>query len=276
MFTKREPKGGDRMNQLQVFNNEEFGQVRTVVQGEDVWFVAKDVCDVLGINKQRDAYSRLDEDERGSVLVDTLGGQQNMNAINESGLYSLILRSRKPQAKAFKKWVTSEVLPSIRKHGAYMTPNTINALLQDPDLIIGLASQLKQEQQARQVAEHKNLMLTQQIAENASKITYLDQILQSQDTVTVSQVAADYGLSAVRLNKILNDEKVQYKVNKQWLLYSKYQNKGYTKSQTVDVTHSDGSRSVKMNTRWTQKGRLFIHEILKKHGIIPEMDKEAV
>ncbi|HHL0972256.1 TPA: phage antirepressor KilAC domain-containing protein [Bacillus cereus] len=264
------------MNQLQVFNNEEFGQVRTVVQGEDVWFVAKDVCDVLGINKQRDAYSRLDEDERGSVLVDTLGGQQNMNAINESGLYSLILRSRKPQAKAFKKWVTSEVLPSIRKHGAYMTPNTINALLQDPDLIIGLASQLKQEQQARQVAEHKNLMLTQQIAENASKITYLDQILQSQDTVTVSQVAADYGLSAVRLNKILNDEKVQYKVNKQWLLYSKYQNKGYTKSQTVDVTHSDGSRSVKMNTRWTQKGRLFIHEILKKHGIIPEMDKEAV
>lgn len=276
MFTKREPEGGDKMNQLQVFNNEEFGQVRTVVQGEDVWFVAKDVCDVLGITKQRDAYSRLDEDERGSVLVDTLGGQQNMNAINESGLYSLILRSRKPQAKAFKKWVTSEVLPSIRKHGAYMTPNTINALLQDPDLIIGLASQLKQEQQARQVAEQKNLMLTQQIAENASKITYLDQILQSQDTVTVSQVAADYGLSAVRLNKILNDEKVQYKVNKQWLLYSKHQNKGYTKSQTVDVTHSDGSRSVKMNTRWTQKGRLFIHEILKKHGIIPEMDKEAV
>ncbi|TKI86815.1 phage antirepressor KilAC domain-containing protein [Bacillus mycoides] len=264
------------MNQLQVFNNKEFGQVRTVVQGEDVWFVAQDVCDVLGINKQRDAYSRLDEDERGSVLVDTLGGTQNVNAINESGLYSLILRSRKPQAKAFKKWVTSEVLPSIRKHGAYMTPSTINALLQDPDLIIGLASQLKNEQQARQVAEQKNLMLTQQIAENASKITYLDQILQSQDTVTVSQVAADYGLSAVRLNKILNDEKVQYKVNKQWLLYSKYQNKGYTKSQTVDVIHSDGSRSVKMNTRWTQKGRLFIHEILTKRGIIPEMDKEAV
>ncbi|MEB4814601.1 DNA-binding protein [Bacillus thuringiensis] len=264
------------MDQLQVFNNEEFGQVRTVVQGEDVWFVAQDVCDVLGINKQRDAYSRLDEDERGAVLVDTLGGQQNVNAINESGLYSLILRSRKPQAKAFKKWVTSEVLPSIRKHGAYMTPNTINALLQDPDLIIGLASQLKQEQQARQIAEQKNLMLTQQIAENASKITYLDQILQSQDTVTVSQVAADYGLSAMKLNKILKEEKVQYKVNNQWLLYSKHQNKGYTKSQTVDVTHSDGSQSIKMNTRWTQKGRLFIHDILTKRGIIPEMDKEAV
>ena len=116
-----------------------------------------------------------------------------------------------------------------------MTPPTINALLQDPDLLIGLASQLKHEQQARQMAEQKNLMLTQQVAENASKITYLDQILQSKDTVTVSQIAADYGLSAVRLNKILKDEKVQYKVNNQWLLYAKHQNKGYTKSQTIDV-----------------------------------------
>ncbi|MDY8166059.1 phage antirepressor [Bacillus thuringiensis] len=261
------------MNQLQVFNNEELGQVRTVVKGEDVWFVAKDVCEVLQIKNTTQAMQKLDPEER---TMFNIGRQGETNIINESGLYSLIMTSRKPQAKAFKKWVTSEVLPSIRKHGAYMTPNTINALLQDPDLIIGLASQLKQEQQARQVAEQKNLMLTQQIAENASKITYLDQILQSQDTVTVSQVAADYGLSAMKLNKILNDEKVQYKVNNQWLLYSKHQNKGYTKSKTVGVVHTDGSRSVKMNTRWTQKGRLFIHELLTKRGIIPEMDREAV
>ncbi|PGV06809.1 DNA-binding protein [Bacillus cereus] len=265
------------MNKLQVFNNEEFGQVRTVVQDEDVWFVAKDVADVLGYNNTSKAIQmHVDEDEKADLPI--WDGRQNRNqkVINESGLYSLILSSKLPSAKKFKKWVTSEVLPSIRKHGAYMTPNTINALLQDPDLIIGLASQLKQEQQARQVAEQKNLMLTQQIAENASKITYLDQILQSQDTVTVSQVAADYGLSAMKLNKILNDEKVQYKVNNQWLLYSKHQNKGYTKSKTVDVVHTDGSRSVKMNTRWTQKGRLFIHELLTKRGIIPEMDREAV
>ncbi|MCU5508290.1 phage antirepressor [Bacillus cereus] len=265
------------MNQLQVFNNEEFGQVRTVVQSEDVWFVAKDVAEVLGYNNTSKAIQmHVDEDEKADLPI--WDGRQNRNqkVINESGLYSLILSSKLPSAKKFKKWVTSEVLPSIRKHGAYMTPNTINALLQDPDLIIGLASQLKQEQQARQIAEQKNLMLTQQIAENASKITYLDQILQSQDTVTVSQVAADYGLSAMKLNKILNDEKVQYKVNNQWLLYSKHQNKGYTKSKTVDVVHTDGSRSVKMNTRWTQKGRIFIHELLKKRGIIPEMDREAV
>ncbi|MDO6633222.1 phage antirepressor [Bacillus thuringiensis] len=264
------------MNQLQVFNNAEFGQVRTVVQGEEVWFIAKDVCDVLEMKNSRQAMTRLDEAEKSGVTINDGSQNRTLSAVNESGLYSLIMTSRKPQAKAFKKWVTSEVIPSIRKHGAYMTPNTINALLQDPDLIIGLASQLKQEQQARQVAEQKNLMLTQQIAENASKITYLDQILQSQDTVTVSQVAADYGLSAMRLNKILKEEKIQYKVNDQWLLYSKHQNKGYTKSKTVDVTHSDDSRSVKMNTRWTQKGRIFIHKILTKQGIIPEMDKEAI
>ncbi|PEO48113.1 phage antirepressor KilAC domain-containing protein [Bacillus pseudomycoides] len=266
------------MNQLQVFNNKEFGQVRTVIQGEDVWFVAKDVTDVLELKSAKDSTKYLDDDEKDKVLIKHSGSdyKSEMMVVNESGLYSLILRSRKPQAKAFKKWVTSEVLPSIRKHGAYMTPNTINALLQDPDLIIGLASQLKQEQQARQVAEQKNLMLTQQIAENSSKITYLDQILQSKDTVTVSQIAADYGLSAQSLNKILNKEKIQYKLNDQWLLYTNYRNQGYTKSKTVDVTHSDGSRSVKMNTRWTQKGRLFIHEILMKRGIIPEMDREAV
>ncbi|TFF43655.1 phage antirepressor [Bacillus thuringiensis] len=264
------------MNQLQVFNNEEFGQVRTVKQGEDVWFVAKDVSDILGFSEASAMTRTLDEDEKGLHNIQTVQGVQKLTVINESGLYSSILRSRKKEAKAFKKWVTSEVLPSIRKHGAYMTPNTINALLQDPDLIIGLASQLKQEQQARQVAEQKNLMLTQQIAENASKITYLDQILQSKDTVTVSQIAADYGLSAQNLNKILNKEKIQYKLNDQWLLYANYRNQGYTKSKTVDVTHSDGSRSVKMNTRWTQKGRLFIHELLTKRGIIPEMDREAV
>ncbi|WP_019779140.1 phage antirepressor KilAC domain-containing protein, partial [Streptococcus sobrinus] len=160
--------------------------------------------------------------------------------IPEPLVYKLAFKASNDIAEQFQDWLAIDVLPSIRKHGAYMTPNTINALLSDPDLIIGLASQLKQEQQARQVAEQKNLMLTQQIAENASKITYLDQILQSKDTVTVSQIAADYGLSAVRLNKVLNEEKVQHKVNEQWLLYTKYQNNGYTKSKTVDVTHTDG------------------------------------
>ena len=267
------------MNQLQVFNHKEFGALEVIQLNGKEMFNLENAAWSLGYTKVAKGKTYLRKDriekviQKADISVVVHDGQPY---ITEDGLYELIFESETQKAKEFRKWVTSEVLPSIIKHGAYMTPKTINALLQDPDLIIGLASQLKQEQQARQIAEQKNLMLTQQIAENASKITYLDQILQSKDTVTVSQIAADYGLSAQNLNKILNKEKIQYKLNDQWLLYANYRNQGYTKSKTVDVTHSDGSRSVKMNTRWTQKGRLFIHELLTKRGIIPEMDREAV
>ncbi|PGL14396.1 phage repressor protein/antirepressor Ant, partial [Bacillus cereus] len=123
------------MNQLQVFNNEEFGQVRTVVKGEDVWFVAKDVCEVLEIKNTTQAMQKLDPEER---TMFNIGRQGETNIINESGLYSLIMTSRKPQAKAFKKWVTSEVLPSIRKHGAYMTDQVLEQAVTNPDFAIGL------------------------------------------------------------------------------------------------------------------------------------------
>ncbi|MCQ6288787.1 phage antirepressor KilAC domain-containing protein [Bacillus cereus] len=267
------------MKQMQTFSHNMFGNLEVFIKDGKEYFPAIKVAKVLGYSNPHDAVSKHCKKD-GVAFCEVVIPEKNQTVekkfINEPNLYRLIVKSKLPQAEQFEKWVFEEVLPSIRKHGAYMTPPTINALLQDPDLLIGLASQLKHEQQARQVTEQKNLMLTQQIAEHASKITYLDQILQSKDTVTVSQIAADYGLSAVRLNKILKDEKVQYKVNNQWLLYAKHQNKGYTKSQTIDVTHSDGSKSVKMNTRWTQKGRLFIHDMLTKRGIIPEMDREAV
>ncbi|HDR4862262.1 TPA: phage antirepressor KilAC domain-containing protein [Bacillus cereus] len=263
------------MNQLQKFKNEIF-EVSAKFENGEVLFDVEQVARCLGITRMKNDKVYVRWDRLNSYLPKHSPQVGKGDLIPEPLVYKLAFKASNDIAEQFQDWLAIEVLPSIRKHGAYMTPNTINALLQDPDLIIGLASQLKQEQQARQIAEQKNLMLTQQIAENASKITYLDQILQSQDTVTVSQVAADYGLSAMKLNKILNDEKVQYKVNNQWLLYSKHQNKGYTKSKTVDVVHTDGSRSVKMNTRWTQKGRIFIHELLKKRGIIPEMDREAV
>lgn len=124
--------------------------------------------------------------------------------------------------------------------------------------------------------QQKVQMLEQRVNEYEPKITYLDQILKSKNTVTITQIAKDYGLSGQELNKILNEEKIQYKLNSQWLLYVKYQDKGYTKSQTIDVIHSDGSQTVKMNTRWTQKGRLFIHEILNQRNIVPVLDRELV
>lgn len=171
------------MNQLQVFNNEEFGQVRTVVQGEDVWFVAKDVCDVLEIVNATRSLSRLDEDELHSMKVtDSLGRPQETNVINESGLYSLIMTSRKPQAKAFKKWVTSEVLPSIRKHGAYMTDQVLEQAVTNPDFAIGLLTKLKEEKEKLAAAQ-------QQIVQQQPLVTFAEACMQSNQTLKVGEVA---------------------------------------------------------------------------------------
>lgn len=135
------------MNQLtKMFEGQ---QLRIIEKSNEPWFIAKDVCDILQISKYRDAVSRLDEDERESVLVDTPGGQQRTTAINEPGLYTLVLKSRKPEAKQFKRWITHEVIPSIRKHDAYMTPEKIEEVLLNPDTIIKLATDLKAEREMR-------------------------------------------------------------------------------------------------------------------------------
>lgn len=144
------------MNELQVFNNEAFGSVRAVEIDGEAWFVGKDVAEVLGYANSRKALiDHVDEEDKGVTKCDTLGGAQEITVINESGLYSLVLQSKLPKAKAFKHWVTSEVLPSIRKHGAYMTPETIEKVLLNPDTMIKLCTQLKEEQAKRREAERK-------------------------------------------------------------------------------------------------------------------------
>lgn len=120
----------------------------------------------------------------------------------------------------------------------------------------------------------QNEILEQRIAEYEPKITYLDNILQSTDTVTITQIAADYGMSAQEMNKLLHELKVQHKVGKQWILYKKHMSQGYTKSHTTEIPISDGGTKVVMNTKWTQKGRLFLYELLKGNGFLPQMDLE--
>lgn len=141
------------MNQLSKFFDGH--ELRIIEKDNEIWFVAKDVCDILEIKNSRDAVSRLDDDEKGVVLTDTPGGRQKLQAVNEFGLYNLVLTSRKPEAKEFKRWITHEVIPSIRKHGAYMTPETIEKALLNPDTIINLATRLKEEQQRRKQLEAK-------------------------------------------------------------------------------------------------------------------------
>lgn len=260
------------MNELQIFNSTEFGEVRTIVIDNEVWFVGKDVCDILKYqNGSRDINRHVDEEDRIKEMIaqyqnGTLVKTQTI-LINESGLFSLALSSKLPKAKEFKRWITKEVIPSIRKHGGYLTPAKIEEVLSNPDTIIKLATELKK-------LRTENQMQAQQIAEFKPIKEYVDLILQSDGTVTTTQIAADYGLSAKKLNKILNEEKIQHKVNDQWILYSNMMNKGYTKSETIDIERSDGRIETKMHTRWTQKGRLKIHEILTGLGFIADYDRE--
>ena len=270
------------MNELKIFNNPEFGQLRTLVKDNETWFVGKDVAEILGYsNTQKAIRDHVDTEDKLTERFVLSGQNREAVVINESGLYSLVLSSKLPNAKKFKRWVTSEVLPSIRKHGMYATAQTIETMLADPDNAIRMLTALKEErakriEQEKQIASltAENQMQAQQIAEFKPKVEYVDIILRSTDTVTTTQIAADYGLSAKKLNKILHDEKIQHKVNDQWILYKEQMNKGYTKSETIDITRSDGRVEAKMYTKWTQKGRLKIHEILTQLGFIANFDRE--
>lgn len=164
------------MNELQVFNYN-GNEVRTIQKDGEPWWVLKDVCGILGISKYRDTASRLDEDERGSVRVDTPGGEQEMTVINESGLYNVILRSDKPEAKPFRKWVTSEVLPSIRKNGVYMTPETLEQAILNPDMMIKLCTALKDEQDKNKALQAVNSSLTVDNQIMKPKADYFDELV---------------------------------------------------------------------------------------------------
>ena len=255
------------MNELQIFKHEGFGEIRTLEINGEPWFVGKDVASILGYSNSRDALRKhVDEEDKGVANCDTPGGIQETTIINESGLYSLILSSKLPQAKAFKRWVTSEVLPAIRKQGSYslgVPTNFRDALY--------LAYQ---QQVTIEALETENAFKDQKIAELQPKADYLDTILQSKSLMTITQIAKDYGMSARTMNKKLHALGVQYKQGSQWFLYAKYQNRSYTSSETISVVQSDGREKVVMNTKWTLKGRIFLYNLLKEEGILPMLEKE--
>ena len=255
-------------NELISFENKQLGKVRTVLINDEPWFVGKDVTDILGYkNNSRDINRHVDEDDRQNYRNGSFKTPRGVTIVNESGLYSLILGSKIPTAKEFKRWVTSEVLPSIRKHGAYLTPGKIEEVLLNPDTLIKLATELKAEREARKNAEMV-------IGELKPKADYTDLILSNKSTVPVTAIAKDYGRSAQVFNKMLHELHVIYNLRGQWLLYAKYQNKGYTHSKTFRLTLSGGRTTCKMQTEWTQKGRLFLYKLLKKHGIIPMIERD--
>lgn len=263
------------MHEVTIFNNPEFGEVRTL-ETEDgkVLFCGKDVAAALGYSNQRDA---LAKHCKGVVKCDALtnGGKQELSFIPESDVYRLAFGSKLPTAEKFTDWVTEEVLPSIRKHGAYMTPDVLEQTIQNPDFMIGLVTELKAEQERRRAAELTVSVQSQQIAELQPKASYYDVVLNCKDLMSIGKIAKDFGKSAVWLNKWLHEKGIQYKQGDIWLLYQRYAEKGYTSTKTQSYNGSDGEIHSKVHTYWTQKGRLFLYDLLKENGYLPLIEKEA-
>lgn len=255
------------MNELQVFKNAEFGSVRTAIINGEVFFVGKDVAEILGYsNPQKALRDHVDAEDKTVNESFTVNGTTGI-LINESGLYSLILRSQLPKANLFKRWVTSEVLPAIRKHGMF----AVEEIMDNPDLLIQALTELKEEREKRKSLELTSAVQKQQIAELQPKASYYDLILQNKDTLSITQIAKDYGMSGRRLNELLKALGVQYRFRKTWLLYQQYADCGYTQSKTFAI---DAENSV-MHTYWTQKGRLFLYDLLKREGILPLIEQEV-
>lgn len=259
------------MSELQMFNNAEFGSIRTLMINDEQYFVCKDVAEILGYtNPQKVIRDHIDEEDKTLNELFTVNGTKGI-LINESGFYSLIISSNMPNAKKFKHWVTSEVLPTIRKLSTY----AVDELLNDPDMLIAALTKLKAEREKANALMATVAVQNQQIVEMKPKASYYDVVLNCKDLVAISVIAKDYGWSANRMNQYLHDKGIQYKQgNKIWLLYHKYAEMGYTSTKTHSYHGSDGTIHTKVHTYWTQQGRLFIYGILKAHGILPTMEQE--
>lgn len=242
------------MNELTIFKNEQFGEMRTVTIGEEIWFVGKDVAEILGYERPSKAIlDHVDpEDKDGFPIQDSIGRMQSTPIINESGLYSLVLSSKLPSAKEFKRWVTSEVLPSIRKHGAYMSPETIERVITDPDFIIRLANELKTAQK--------------KVAELQPKADYFDTVARSNGLTSFRETAKAFGVRESDFIRFIERTKLCYRNSRGKLIpYAEYLNKKWFEVKEVTYGPSD-SPCTTLYTKITPLGRTEIFNKMRKAG----------
>ena len=278
------------MSDVQIFKSDQFGEIRTAGTAENPMFCLSDVCRVLDLQTS-DVKKRLKAPWVDSIKVGVQTGTKKdgtpsvqniaMIFVNEQALYNVIMRSDKPQAEPFQDWVCGEVLPEIRKNGGYINANGMS-----DDEIMAKALKIAHKTIERKSLENKelkkenvrleseNVQLTIENQELKNAKNYLDIIMSSRKLMTVKQIAQDYGMSAQAMNKKLVEMRIQYSCNGQWILYSPYKDKGYVSSVSVEITRADGRPDIVLHTEWTQAGRKFLYEELKKRGIIPMLERE--
>ena len=268
------------MSNLQIFNNPQFGEVRTVIsdKGEPMFCLA-DVCKALELTNPTTVKNRLDKEDVQLIdlhalnLTEGITGNSMANFITESGFYDVILQSTSSRVKPFRKWVTSEVLPEIRKHGGYMVINEDDAAdeLMTRALVVAQKTLERRNERIRHL-EAVNTEQAKAISEMSPKANYYNIILQSPSTITVTQIAQDYGMSAKAFNKLLHTLGIQRKIGRQWVLYSGYIANGYVQSATEPMKNSQSGRSYTYS-RWTQKGRIFLYNELKNRNVLPLIEQ---
>jgi len=252
--------------QVQIFEHENFGKIRVIEIDGAPWFLGKDVADILGYGRADNAVRlHVDAEDKLMHQISASGQNRQMIFINESGLYSLILSSKLAQAKIFKRWVTSEVLPSIRKHGAFITEETLAKMLGSHEFTADLLDALADEHAV-------NVLLEGRISELTPKARYCDRVLDSGETLPISVIAKDYGMSAMAFNRLLNELGIQYRLGTTWLLYQEYADRGYTKSKTYYTPKGE----CVVHTYWLQRGRQFLYEVLASAGIYPVLESIAI
>lgn len=281
-------------NEIRIFENEQFGKVRTLLIDGQPWFVGKDVGKALGYSNTRDALSKhVDTEDKTTVAICDTGSNYKSQAviINESGVYSLIFSSKLEGARQFKRWVTSEVLPSIRKYGAYLTEEALARVTGDTSEAEKLFTELKKEKlrvkqlqkecdslerlmavtrEANELLSATNELLEKRVEVLELKASYYDSVLDSEELIPISLIAEDYGLTAQKLNGLLYGFGIQHPVGKSWAINREYLDMGYT--QTKVLKYSTETITV---TYWTQKGKKFIYEFLKELSIVPLNERKS-
>lgn len=269
-------------NQIEIFSNAEFGEIRTLKENGKVLFCGSDCAKALGYVKPQNAISAHCRYALKRGIATKQGNLSEMYFIPEGDLYRLIVHSKLPSAEKFESWVFDEVLPDIRKHGMYAKDEIIDMLLADPDLGIKLFTEYKEGKKRERKLQEENKLLAQEneekeklIEEMQPKVTYHDIVLRCKEVVPTTTIAKDYGMSAVKFNKLLHELGIQFKQSGVWYLYQKYANYGYTKIQTNVYVDKSGFGHSSEHSYWTQKGRLWIYETLKENGILPEIERSG-